>query len=241
MSEVISPQALSDYMSRFIGFGCPTAPVWFIGLEQGGGESLVELQRRVSAWQESGAGELADLRDHCERIGEHRWHGPRPRIQPTLGKLVRLLLAAQRQVVDTESVRYHQAEKFGCASGESVIADLMPLPSRNVSTWIYSSLIGVPDLESRESYLRRYRPKRVALLREAIHAASPKAVVFIGSSETNTWAEIAGAAFAEGSEGAAWARVGPTRFVVLTHPTAYGSRNAYFEDVGRSLASPSHD
>jgi hypothetical protein len=234
---MINPQVLIDYMSDFVGFGDRSAPVWFIGLEQGGGESLAELQRRLAAWHDSGAGSFADLRDYCERFGERRWHGASPRIQPTLGKLVRLLLAAQGQPTDSESVRRHQAEKFGCTSGGSVIAELMPLPSRNISEWIYSSLTDVPNLDSRESYLRRYRPLRLALLQRTIREAAPKAVAFVGTSEIDTWSEVAGVRFVEGVGGAQWSQVGPTRFVVLTHPTAFGAKNVYFEEIGRALAA----
>jgi hypothetical protein len=112
----------------------------------------------------------------------------------------------------------------------------MPLPSRNTSQWIYASLAGVPSLETRESYLRQYRPLRISLLREAIRAAAPRAVVFLGVSERDTWAEIAETRFVNGPAGASWAQVSGTRFVVLTHPTAYGAKNAYFERVGRELA-----
>jgi hypothetical protein len=234
---MLDPQLLVDYMSRFVGFGDPSTPVWFVGLEQGGGEDLAELERRLVAWRDSGAGSFADLQEHCVRIGERRWHGAAPRIQPTLGKLVRLVLASQGQRIDPESVRRHQAEKFGSMPGGSVMAELMPLPSRNISQWIYSSLTDVPGLESREAYLRRYRPVRLALLQRAIRDAAPRAVVFVGTSETETWSEVAGQSFVQGHGGASWCEVGPTRFVVLTHPTAYGAKNAYFEEIGRALTA----
>src|SRR5262245_27460390 len=121
-------------------------------------------------------------------------------------------------------------------SGGSVIAELMPLPSRNISRWIYSSLSEVPGLESRETYIRRYRPIRLALLQRAIRDAAPTAVVFVGTSEAATWSEVAGHGFVRGPGGASWCEVGQTRFVVLTHPTAYGAKHAYFEEIGRALA-----
>ena len=234
---MINPQVLIDYMSRFVGFGDPSAPFWFIGLEQGGGENLAELARRLDAWRDLGAGSFADLKEYCERIGEARWHGRSARIQPTLGKLVRVVLASQGQPIDSDSVRRHQAETFGRMAGGSVIAELMPLPSRNISQWIYSSLGAAPELQSRDAYLRHYRPLRLALLQRAIREAAPRAVVFIGTSEMETWSAVAGKRFTQGRGGANWCEVGPTRFVVLTHPTAYGAKNAYFEEIGRALAA----
>ena len=132
-----------------------------------------------------------------------------------MGKLVRLTLAAQGITPDTEAVRTYQAQKFGCVAGGTVIAELMPLPSRNISQWIYSTLGGVPGIETREQDLELYRPRRVALLRGAIQAAAPRAVVFLGTSERDTWAQIAGTRFVEGPADATWGQVGATRFVVL--------------------------
>ena len=149
---------------------------------------------------------------------------------------MRLTLTAQGITPDTESVRMYQAQKFGCVGGGTVIAEMMPLPSRNLSQWIYSSLTGILGLETREQYVQQYRPRRVALLREAIQAAAPRAVVFLGTSERETWAQIAGTHFIDGPAGAAWAQMGATRLVMLTHPTAYGAKNAYFESVGRELS-----
>ena len=113
--------------------------------------------------------------------------------------------------------------------------------ARTPALWIatnelHSSFTGIPGLETREQYVQRYRPRRVALLREAIQAAAPRAVVFLGTSERDTWAQIAGMHFVEGPAGAAWAQMGATRLVMLTHPTAYGAKNAYFESVGRELS-----
>jgi hypothetical protein len=72
----MTSECLLDYMNRFIGFGSPHAPIGFIGLEQGGGENLAELDRRVTQWNALGAQAFADLPAYCHRIGERRWHGP---------------------------------------------------------------------------------------------------------------------------------------------------------------------
>jgi hypothetical protein len=222
-------------MRRFVGFGVPEARTWFIGLEQGGGENLEELERRLDAWSRLGAATFADLADYCGRMGEHRWHGEHARIQPTLGSLVRMMLASHGVAPTSDAVRRYQSDHFGSAKGETVIAELMPLPSRSITDWIYSAT-GVPGLETREAYLRTYRPMRVELLREAIRSAAPRSVVFLGLTGASTWAEIAGGPFTKGPAGADWATAGPTRFVIVKHPTAFGARNSYFEEIGRALS-----
>ena len=168
---MISADVLVDYMTRFVGFGSPRASVWFIGLEQGGGESLGELQRRLVAWTDSGAAAFADFPDYCARLGDSRWHGPTARVQPTLRKLIRLFLAFSGTPITTQIVREYQAGAFATRGGETVIAELMPLPSRNMS---------VPALATREAYIERYRPLRTGLLQSAIAAAAPRVVVFVG-------------------------------------------------------------
>lgn len=229
------PVILLDYMRRFIGFGSAEARIWFIGLEQGGGENLEELERRLSAWTDMGASPFADLPEYCRRIDERRWHGEAARIQPTLGKLIRILLASQGVAPTIEAIRRYQATRFAVRNQQTVIAELMPLPSRNVSEWIYAAT-GVPGLETRQAYMRAYRPARLALLRNAIQAAVPQTVVFLGLTEAATWSEIAQATFAEGAGGANWGSSNGTRFVIAKHPMAFGAPNEYFEALGRALA-----
>src|SRR3954465_2211844 len=233
----IEPKLLLDYMHRFVGFGAPKASMWFVGLEQSGGESLGELRRLLSAWEELGLQPFVDLKDYCELIGEKRWHGDNASIQPTLGKLVRLVLASQGTTPTSEAVRSYQANELGHLGSSTVLAELMPLPSRNVKSWIYSRVAGVPHLKTRQAYVNHYRLIRCELLRSAIRVAAPRAVVFVGVSEMAKWAEIAETRFAEGSEGAWWARAGTTEFVVVKHPTAFGANNSYFEAVGSSLGA----
>jgi len=237
LSTLIRTDLLVDYMLRFVGFGAPSASVWFVGLEQGGGENLAELDRRLAVWADLGCRPFADLREYCLRLGDLRWHGNVPRIQPTLGKLVRLILALEGKVPTPDVVREYQAHQFGRLDGQTVIAELMPLPCRNVSDWIYSAVNGVPELITREAYVDAYRRPRIALLRAAIRASAPRVVVFIGLSETETWAEIADQPFADGPANALWARSGQTRWVILKHPTAFGAKNAYFETIGREISA----
>jgi hypothetical protein len=232
---VINAELLVDYMTRFVGFGSPRASVWFIGLEQGGGENLGELQRRLAAWVESGADAFADFPDYCARLGDSRWHGPTARVQPTLGKLVRLFLAFNGTPISTKVVREYQASAFGTRHGDTVIAELMPLPSRNVSEWIYSGIAGVPALATREAYTQQYRRLRTGLLHAAIAAAAPHVVVFVGFTALDSWAQVAGVTFKRKAD-AYCATAGRTEFVVVKHPTAFGAKNEYFETVGRELA-----
>jgi hypothetical protein len=227
-------ELLLEYMRRFVGFGTPDAPLWFIGLEQGGGETLDELHRRLTAWQDVGAPVFADFPEYCRQIGESRWHGPAARIQPTLGRIIRIVLASRGIEATPERIRRYQAEAFATAGGETMIGELMPLPSRTVSDWIYGAT-GIPSLSTRTEYVRRFQPQRVALLREAINVAKPRAVIFLGITALETWKLVAGLELVAGAGGALWGNSTHSRFVVSRHPTAFGARNSDFEAIGHAL------
>jgi hypothetical protein len=47
-SKIFDDAALEEYATNFLGYGRPDAPVWFIGMEQGGGNSFEEVQKRIN-------------------------------------------------------------------------------------------------------------------------------------------------------------------------------------------------
>lgn len=89
----ISPDLLDAFTQRFAGYGNAQAPVWFIGMEEGSGQSLAELRRRVEAWAERGCRTLEDLPSYHHAIGLPRhFVSPWP-LQRTWTPLLRFLLA----------------------------------------------------------------------------------------------------------------------------------------------------
>jgi hypothetical protein len=168
-------------------------------------------------------------------LGFGSGHGSPARIQPTLGKLVRIALAIEGREPTTAAIRDYQARELGHLGGTTVVAELMPLPSRNVSTWIYSQL-GMPTLSSRHSYLREYRELRLNVLRDAIRSARPDAVIFLGLAELETWTRVAGEPMSRGAAGAFWTQSASTTFATVKHPTAFHSTNASFDEIGRTFA-----
>ncbi len=54
-------RSLEEFMMHFAGYGNLAAPIWFIGMEEGGGADVAELQRRVDAWRTRGSRTLEDL------------------------------------------------------------------------------------------------------------------------------------------------------------------------------------
>ena len=43
-----------DFCEVFFGYGSFKAPIWLVGMEEGGGESAEEIQRRLQIWDQRG-------------------------------------------------------------------------------------------------------------------------------------------------------------------------------------------
>lgn len=229
----IDEHLLAKYLENFVGFGSYDADFWFIGMEQGGGHDLGDLKRRLDAWHALGEEEVVDLGRYCERLNETRWHGPGAKIQPTLGKMVRVVLGARGGDASANAVRSYQAERLGRSGRETLVAELFPLPSRSVGHWIYSGLTALPYLRSRETYLAELRPKRIKLLRDRIDRHAPRAVVLLGWSYMAVWNELVGSPLDLREEPRIRiAQRGKTVFIASRHPTSYGVTNQYFAQIG---------
>ena len=44
---MLNDKTLESYIHNFYGYGNPRAPYWFIGMEEGGGEDIQNIERRV--------------------------------------------------------------------------------------------------------------------------------------------------------------------------------------------------
>lgn len=43
---------LQQYMSKFAGYGNLDGDYWLVGMEEGGGNSIEEIERRINLWKE---------------------------------------------------------------------------------------------------------------------------------------------------------------------------------------------
>ena len=207
-------------------------------MEQGGGQNVAELAKRLEAWDSLERRDVLDLAEYCAQIKEKRWHGPGGRIQPTLGKMIRVVLAARGRDASVEAVKEYQRSEFGRVGKETLIAELLPLPSRSVGDWIYGDICDLPYLKTREAYRTELRPKRVELLGRLIDRHEPHAVVMVGWSYSEEWKAITKAPLEERDTphpGILVGSRGKTQFVVCRHPTAFGVTNAYFAEIGGML------
>jgi hypothetical protein len=212
---------VEPFIERFFGYGTWSAPVWFIGMEEGGGSSLAEVETRIETWRARGANELENLAEFHRAIGVTRHFGGRPALQRTWAKLIHVLFGLRGEVADTERVRIYQATRLGRHGGETALIELLPLPSPSTRDWLYREISDIPYLATRESYRQHVAPLRVWRLRERIAQHRPQVVIFYGVAYRDWWSRI------EGEPG--------TKFVTIPHPASYGMTNQDFYDLGAAI------
>ena len=51
MTELFNDQLLNEFVEKFYGYGDYNGQFWFIGMEEGGGNSFSEIDNRLNAWK----------------------------------------------------------------------------------------------------------------------------------------------------------------------------------------------
>lgn len=217
---MLEDSKLIPYMSGFYGYGNPQAPVWFIGMEEGGGNNEAEIQARLDAWEALGHPEFADLYQFHQRIGITQFfEGDKPKIQKTWKRLCGYHLSLSSPTFDTESLRTFQATQLGRYNSETCLLELLPLPSSSLNDWIYAEITNNPWLVTRSKYKKHLMPIRQHRIRQLIQQHKPRRVVFYGSSYRNYWMEIAGSRDWSEDGFAKYTQVNGVEYEIYPHPT----------------------
>lgn len=229
----IDDNILEKYIHSFYGYGNPNGPYWFIGKEEGGDLSLAQNLGRVTAWNERGEMEFDDLFGFHESIGVLECFGEKAKLQPTWNKLIRILLSAQGDEPNAETVREYQGTSLARKDSETCLPELLPLPARSTSEWDYSEVSYLPYLRSREIYRNEIGPKRALHLKDKVNFYKPKLVVFYSMDRwyREQWKIISDCEFEE-VDGTLVSKTPDTVFAILPHPTAFGYTNKYFHEAG---------
>jgi hypothetical protein len=233
-------QLLLDFGNRFLGYGSLSSPLWLIGPEPGGGETIEEVYGRASLWSARDRKETEDLQGYHEglkRFGiDWTW-----KIQPTWGCLIRIILALNEEPADEpEIVRNFQRDELGRAEGKNCLLELCPLSSPSEAQWNVAEL-GFGWIKTRENYERYWIPKRIELLRNKIVEYKPKLILFYGK---RAWEQISERALLPSQlPGLRLASGRGKIFASITHSQGLrslnlrgpGAVNKYLNDVGTIL------
>lgn len=234
---MINDELLGAFINGFYGYGNYQAPYWFVGMEEGGGNSIEEIAKRIETWDKRGRKELEDVAEYSREIGINRYFDDRAKLQSTWNKLIRIVLTAEGQIFDTETVREYQRSKFGTEDGDTCLLELLPLPSPNIASWLYGENSKLAYLTNRETYRNHIVNSRIAHLQDIVTRYQPKAVIFYGAQYVDYWKRIAGIdAWERSPEGISFGVKNSIRFVASNHPVATGIKNEYFHTIGKLIA-----
>ena len=224
---------LTTFMERFYGYGNLDAPMWFVGIEEGGGKSFDEVARRIRVRderrrREQRETEVEDLQQfHAEaKIAidnfQPTWNGP----------IVAALTATDRPT-DTRSLLEYQKTELGSAGGETCLLEVLPLPKRGSNDWPYREWSSLPSLTTRTDYKLTYKNGRIDRILRMIKRDEAKIVVFYGTRKE--WLSRlpppsrVDDAFETG-------RLGSSRWITTDHPTARSNDGRKrFEKIGLQI------
>jgi|AntAceMinimDraft_1070359.scaffolds.fasta_scaffold40637_2 hypothetical protein len=225
---------IDEFASGFYGYGDFDSPLWFIGMEEGGGNSAGEVTNRICVWQQRGCVPLEDVAEYHDAFVENGFRSITK--QNTWSALSRIQLAYNSGPQSGISVRNHWRQQLGRRGSATCIMELNPLPSPSINTWKYPEFTEMPFLASRIAYNARYRADRIASIKDMIVQHAPKAVIFYGKKYESFWAEIAGATL-ETEQLHSRVVKGGTTFVSMHHPNARvsGKTSDYLENLGSML------
>lgn len=239
---MLNDDQLSAYMNGFYGYGDYAGKYWLVGMEEGGGGFVEDVQRRLAIWTNRGARELEDLAEYHFDLGERRYFEQPIKSQSTWNKLIRIILSAKGENPSFEAVKTHQGAQLGRITGETCLLELLPLPSPSTGHWLYAQYSSLPQLSTREQYRNYTAPIRAKALRERVEKYRPQWVIFYSFNGwyLRWWQVIAGASLQFISqEGLSYyaAENGSTRFFVVKHPAAHGITPDYYHQIGKLLST----
>lgn len=136
---------LPDEIQRivsFLGYGRISAPVWFIGIEEGlGGVSLEEAVKNLKA---RGSFELTmDLYEACLNLQEAGQpidivtHTPSTQVWRFMAKIMRAYMGEQNWR-DPKAAKEYVQSRLGRHDGDTFLTELSPIPAGNTAdtTWM---------------------------------------------------------------------------------------------------------
>jgi hypothetical protein len=236
MTETDFPtgKEIDEFASGFFGYGDLEAPLWFIGMEEGGGNSAGDVTNRIRIWQKRGCMPLEDVAQYHDSLLEDGFGSITK--QNTWSALSRIQLAYEKSATSGSAVRNQWQKNLGRWGSATCILELNPLPSPGIKKWRYPEFTDLPFLANRVAYNARYRANRIASIKDMLAQSSPRAIIFYGKKYEAFWAQIADVTF-EKELLHSRAVKGDTTFISMHHPNARvsGKTSEYLESLGSML------
>jgi hypothetical protein len=225
---------IQDFCLGFYGYGNLRSDYWFIGMEEGGQNTIEEFyENYVENWDGK---ESTDMLDGVNKEAEDMFFNDKAKIQKTWGGIIKLLLSIENGPTDKESILNFQKTNLGRINGNNLLLELLPLPNRSIENWGYHSL-GLPQFDTRENYLKYFLPKRIMQIKELISKYNPKVVVFYSTTKEylKSWKEIMQIDNNTFIPLPFITKINEIIFVICKHPAAYGLTNEYYPEIGKNV------
>lgn len=232
-------ELIQEFMQKFYGYGSYSNDYWFIGIEEGGGKSKKEIIQRLNVWEQRKKKGIERIRPYHNKIknllpkkDQEDWFCNHPKIQPTWGPLIRIMLNIQgNKCFDNNDIRRIQSNGL---QGMTLL-ELRPLPSKNIKTWQYQKWFPkVEFLKKRKDYNNFIDKTRKSHLYNMIQNHKPKVVIFYGLGFMPEWGFALG--FKEikvGKHRFNYSHFGQTIIVSMVHPTAASYK--YCNEIGNKI------
>lgn len=254
--DSLNEKLLIDFMNNFFGYGNLKGEYWFVGKEEGGGNSIKEINSRIEKWEKENKPTVLDnyelhkeIKDPKGNSYSYYFNGSKSKCQRTWAGLIKVLMCInQEQFPTLEEVKVFQSNHLGRKKSNNCLLEILPLPSPSAGTFKYNEWTNLDFLTSRENYEKEMKQVRVQKLKELIAHNKPKCVIFYSSSPKyiEYWSEISNINFMgiknveiENRNGKSYnskfGNFNNTCFTIIHHPTYTGLSNNYFKKVGELL------
>jgi hypothetical protein len=204
---LIKEEALRHWIDNFYGYGSWHARFWFIGYEEGGGETPEEVADKLNYFYKTHAqtdGGLCDIREFYKHVAVRR-DGPKANsfnnlyeyrfdknaIQHGIWKNLIAFVHGYEQTNVPNLLAYQQHQFLSSTAYNEALIPLYPLPGPNSHAWYYSWL-DLPQLgflKSRTLYQEHVYQRRMHTILSNISTHKPELVLMYGMDNINTLKE----------------------------------------------------
>lgn len=243
---------LIEYSEQFKTQGNRDGKYWFLGIEEGGGSSVDEVDAMLAKWERNDKSDDTALRDTQKKSKPSKWFDANRRggapIQKTWGAQIRVLLSMQGLPSSTEDVRQYQMDHFGLADGDTCLMELLPLPNPGLQDWIYNDLSDDPRFESRQALADLAMTDRLERLVKLVEMHRPTCIVgFCYSFRHKLEPYLDNVSTVKAQAGSRPGRakignIGETVVAITYHPaTPMTAPNAWYAELGQHIAKRSNN
>lgn len=200
----IQEQVLRHWIDHFYGYGAWRAPIWFVSLEESGGELPEDVAERINYFYNTHPSKdatICDIRELYSHLGfrqdgsragmfsnyyEYRF-GPNAILHGVWKNLIAFAHAYRNEPL--ASVSDYQKHAFVSSSlHREALIRLYPLPSPHIHAWYYSwlQMPELPFLKSRALYQEQLYQQRIQTIIANIEKFKPALVLMYGMENINT-------------------------------------------------------